>query len=179
MTTPDPHTAIDGIAPPTEEPSRAADDEDAVAPVAERRTSQRDRRRFSLKSLLRGGLTPRRRAGRRASDEYVPIDWHDPHLLILAVAMLLLSVTDAFLTVTLLANGAIESNPLLAFVLNEHPQLFAGVKMTLTGCGIVVLVAVARTRLLGLVSAYRLFQGAVAAYLVLVTYELWLVGSVR
>jgi hypothetical protein len=174
MTTPDQHTAIDDNVPPTEPARTAATD--ITAPFVERRVNQQDRRRFSLRSLWRGGWVPRRRAGRRASDQYVPIDWHDPHLLFLAVAMLVLSVTDAFMTVTLLANGAIESNPLLAFVLNEHPKLFAAVKMTLTGCGVLVLVALARTRLLGLVSARRLFQGAVLAYLALVGYELWLVS---
>ena len=58
----------------------------------------------------------------------------------------LLSVTDAFLTVTLFTDGAEETNLLLAFVLNKHPQLFAAVKMALTGFGVVVLVASPATR---------------------------------
>lgn len=158
-------------------------DEDASAPDAavtpqfvERRSKQRQRRKLTLLSFVRGGLSPRRRAGRRASDHDSPIDWHDPYLLFLSLAILLLSVTDAFLTVTLLANGAIEANPLLALVLNKHPQLFAAVKMALTGLSVVVLVAVARTRLFGIISARVLFQGLVLAYVALIAYECWLVG---
>jgi hypothetical protein len=80
------------------------------------------------------------------------------------------------LTVTLLTDGGEETNPLLAFMLNRHPSLFAAVKMALTGFGIVVLVAVARVRLLGLISVRLLFQALVLAYLALVAYELWLVS---
>lgn len=88
--------------------------------------------------------------------------------------MLALSITDAFFTVKLLANGAYESNLLLAYVLHEHPRWFAAVKMSLTGFGIVVLVALTRSRLLGIVSGRMLFQILTIAYMALVAYELWL-----
>ena len=94
----------------------------------------------------------------------------------LSVVMLLLSVADAFMTVRLLGDGAIETNPVLALVLNEHPALFAAVKMALTGFSVIVLVAVARVRLLGLISARWVFQGLVLAYLALVLYERWLLS---
>jgi hypothetical protein len=145
-------------------------------PLLDRRAEKLDRRKTTLKSVLFGALMPRRRAGRRARDLFFPVDWHDPYLLFLALVMLLLSVTDAFLTVTLLTDGGEETNPLLAFMLNRHPSLFAAVKMALTGFGIVVLVAVARVRLLGLISVRLLFQALVLAYLALVAYELWLVS---
>jgi hypothetical protein len=61
-------------------------------------------------------------------------------------------------------------------ILNKHPQLFAAVKMALTGLSVVVLVAVARTRLFGIISARVLFQGLVLAYGALIAYELWLVS---
>ena len=154
----------------------AMPDCEAAAPLVDRRASTIDRRKTTLKTFLQGGLVPRRRIGRRDDDHHLPIDWHDPKLLFLAVVMLLLSVTDAFFTVRLLAAGGTETNPLLALVLNEHPALFAAIKMGLTGFSVVVLVAVARSRLLGLISARRLFQGLVLAYLVLVVYELWLVS---
>jgi hypothetical protein len=148
---------------------------DGSLPFVERRINQDDRRKPTLRSFLQGGLIPRRRAGQRASDRYLPLDWHDPYLLVLALIMLALSVTDAFLTVRLLANGAYESNPLLGWVLNEHPQLFATVKMSLTGFGIVVLIALTRSRLLGVVSGRMLFQILTLAYMTLVGYELRLV----
>jgi hypothetical protein len=95
----------------------------------------------------------------------------------LALVMLALSVTDAFMTVRLLSAGAIESNPLLAFILNEHPRFFAAAKMTLTGFGIVLLVAVGRSRLFGLITGRQLFETLAFAYLVLVAYELRLVSQ--
>jgi hypothetical protein len=147
-----------------------------AAPIVERRTSTQDRRRTTLRTFLRGAFVPRRRAGRRAEDKDMPLDWHDPYLMFLSVAMLSLSVADAFMTVTLMTDGAAETNPLLAFVLDDHPRLFAAVKMALTGISVVFLVAVARSRLFSLVPVSAIFQALVAAYFVLVAYEVWLVS---
>lgn len=142
--------------------------------LPDRRVSENDRRALTLRTLFRSGLSPRRRGGRRAGDEELPVDFHEPRLLVPVVALLLLSVTDAFLTVRLLAGGAEETNPLLAFVLNEHPRLFAAVKMALTGLGAVVLVALARARVFKLVRASLFLYALVAGYLALVAYEAWL-----
>lgn len=90
--------------------------------------------------------------------------------------MLLLSVADAFLTVTLMSDGAQETNPLLAFVLDEHPRFFAVTKMALTGMGVVLLIAIARTKLFRVVRAELFFQALVVAYVALVAYEAWLVS---
>jgi hypothetical protein len=49
--------------------------------------------------------------------------------------------------------------------------------MALTGMGVVLLVAMARTKLFRLVRAAWFFKGLVAAYLVLVAYEAWLVST--
>jgi hypothetical protein len=154
-----------------------ASGDEAAPPFRERRVNQIDRRALTLRTLLTSGLTPRRRSGRRAGEQDLPVDFHEPRLLVLAVVMLVLSVVDAFLTVTLMSDGAEETNPLLAFVLNEHPRLFAVIKMALTGLGVVLLVAVSRTRLFRLVRAGAFFQGLVLAYFALVLYEAWLVSS--
>lgn len=137
---------------------------------AERRQGA-DRRRLSFGSFLRGGITPRRRAGRRAGEQHLPIDWHEPYLLFLALTILLLSVADAFLTITLIMGGAQEVNPFLAFVLRDHPELFAVVKMALTGGGVVVLVAVARSRLFRIMRVGFVLQGLFVAYVALIAYE--------
>jgi hypothetical protein len=143
----------------------------------ERRTRGPDRRRVTLRSFLQGGITPRRRGGRRADEQHLPIDWHEPYLLFLAVMILLLSVADAFLTLTLIMGGAQEANPLLAFVLEEHPEFFAALKMGLTGSGVLVLVAVARTRLFRIMRVGVLLQGVFVAYVALITYEWWLLRT--
>jgi hypothetical protein len=71
-------------------------------------------------------------------------------------------------------HGAEEANPLLAFVLNEHPRLFAGVKIALTGFGILLLVALARARVFRVFRVSLFLYGLVAAYMALVGYEVWL-----
>jgi hypothetical protein len=136
-----------------------------------------DRRALTWRTLLASGLAPRRRGGRRAGEQELLVDFHEPYLLLLAVVMLLLSVADAFLTVTLMTHGAVEANPLLALVLNEHPRAFAAVKMALTGAGVVLLVVIARARLFELVSGRTFLQGLVAVYGALVAYEAWLVST--
>jgi hypothetical protein len=146
------------------------------AAAVERRVSEVDRRANTLRSILKGGWSPRRRAGRRAGDQYLPLDWHDPYLLVLALVMLMLSVIDAFMTVTVLSDGGQEANPILAFVLGEYPRWFAAVKMTLTGVSVLTFVAVARSRLFRVIPVRLIFQGLVLAYLALVAYEVWLVS---
>jgi hypothetical protein len=147
-----------------------------AAPFADRRVAESDRRALSLKTLLASGFSPRRRMGRRADDQELPVDFHDPRLLVPVVAMLLLSLTDAFLTVRLMSDGAQETNPLLAFVLTEHPRLFAAVKMGLTGFGTLLLVVLARARAFKVVRVSVFLYGLAAAYFALVGYEAWLLS---
>ena len=149
---------------------------DLASPRVERRQGP-DRRRTSLRSFLKGGITPRRRNGRRADEQHLPIDWHEPYLLFLSVMILLLSVADAFLTLTLIMGGAQEANPLLAFILRDHPDLFAVIKMTLTGAGVYVLVAVARSRLFRVMRVGVVLQGIFVAYVALIAYEWWLLRT--
>jgi hypothetical protein len=136
-----------------------------------------DRRRITLLSFLKGGVTPRRRGGRRIDEQHLPIDWHEPYLLFLALMILLLSVADAFLTLTLIMGGAQEVNPFLAFILRDHPQLFAVLKLGLTGSGVLVLVAVARARLFRVMRVGAVLQGVFVAYVALIAYEWWLLRT--
>ena len=108
----------------------------------------------------------------------MPVDWHEPYLLALAVTILLLNVVDAFLTLTLLTSGANEANPLVAFILNSHPRLFALTKMALTGGGVLILVAVARIRLFNVMRVGTLLHAVLAGYLTLIGYEWWLLHAV-
>ena len=143
----------------------------------ERRRSV-DRRRTTLRTFLQSGFTPRRRGARRADERHLPVDWHEPYLLALAVTILLLNVVDAFLTLTLLTSGANEANPFVAFILNSHPQLFALTKMGLTGVGVLILVAVARIRLFNVMRVGSLLHAVLAGYITLIAYEWWLLRGV-
>lgn len=120
---------------------------------------------------MQGGFTPRRRGGRRAGDQHSPVDWHEPHLLFLALSILLLSVADAFLTLTLLTRGATEANPFLAYLLAEHPKAFAAIKMLLTGGGVLVLVAVARAKVFSVMRVSTILHYLLAGYAALIFYE--------
>ena len=147
-----------------------------MEPVASERRSGFDRRETNVRSFIQGGLTPRRRTVRRADETEAFVDWHEPHLLFLAVTILLLSVADAFLTLTLLTEGAHEANPFLAWLLDSHPQLFAVVKMMLTGVGLTVLVAVARARVFKIIRVATIMHWFLIAYAALIYYEWVLLG---
>ena len=148
-----------------------------VAARVERRARTPTVVELTLRSFLQGGVTPRRRDGRRAGEQHLPIDWHEPYLLFLSLMILLLSVADAFLTITLIMGGAQEANPLLAFILRDHPELFAVVKMALTGTGVLVLVAVARSRLFRIMRVGSVLQGLFVGYVALIAYEWWLLRT--
>jgi hypothetical protein len=146
--------------------------------LRERRGQGDDRRTTSLRTFFQSGFTPRRRGGRRAGEQHLPIDWHEPYLLFLALTILLLNVADAFLTLTLLTLGAREANPVIAFVLDEYPKLFAVTKMGLTGVGVLVLVAVARARLFNVMRVGSLLHAVLLGYAGLIAYEWWLLRAI-
>lgn len=135
-----------------------------------------DRRRLSWRTFLQGGLTPRRRASRRDTEHHGLVDWHAPHLLFLSIAILLLSVADAFLTLTLIKYGATEANPMLELLLEKHPKLFGGAKMALTGGGVIVLVVLARARVFRLVKVEAIMHWFLLGYVALIAYECWLLA---
>lgn len=137
-----------------------------------------DRRELSIRTFMQGGLTPRRRSGRRSGEGHALVDWHEPHLLFMALMILLLSVTDAFLTLTLMTYGATEANPFLAYVLASYPELFAFVKLTLTGVSILVLVALARARVFRIIRVSAVMHWCLALYVALICYEWWMLESV-
>lgn len=146
---------------------------EALALTPDRR-QQHDRRVLSWRTFFRGSLTPRRRSHRRDTEPESLVDWHEPHLLFLAIIILLLSVTDAFLTLTLIGHGAEEANPVMAYLIGQTPGLFALVKMALTGAGIVVLVALARARVFRVVRISNIIHWCMLGYVLLIAYEAWL-----
>lgn len=141
------------------------------------RRSGRDRRRASLRAYWHGARFPRRRAGRRA-DDYPIIDWYPPRVFALALAILVLSVSDGVLTVFLLARGATEINPFMALFVPHSLGWFAAVKLLLTGIGAMVLVACSRMKLFRRIPGEALLGVILLMYVLLVCYELELVRRV-
>ena len=137
------------------------------------RRSGVERRQINLTAYWYGSLNPRRRAGRRAADLHYPVvDWHSPRVLALVITILGLCVLDGVLTVVLIANGAIEANPLMAIFLPQSLGWFAAVKLSLTALGVGVLVACSRMLLFRAIPGESLLYAVVFCYIALVAYEL-------
>jgi hypothetical protein len=138
-----------------------------------------DRRRYGLAAFWHGARYPRRRAGRRATDQvYLIVDWHSPRVLAVVVAILCLCMLDAIFTVILISHGADELNPVLAPFLPDRLGWFTLVKFTLTGVGVCVLVACSRMRLFRAVPGEWLLYPLLMCYAVLFSYQLELLEMV-
>ena len=138
-----------------------------------------DRRRRIWWSLLYGSFNPRRRRVPRREREkrFHYLDWHAPHLLGVALGILLLSAADAFATVSLLAGGATELNPVMAAVIAHSALTFAGVKMLLTGISVVALVLLSRHRFLRIVRVEVMMYAVLVLYVLLLRHEVGMLGG--
>jgi Domain of unknown function (DUF5658) len=139
-----------------------------------------DRRTRNVHALVAGSFKPRRRGPRRVQDQNIAAtDWHQPQWLLVALSIVLLSVADALLTLTLLQHrGVLEANPVMAVLLKGDWVYFAAVKIGVTAAGVVLLTALARVRAFGRVPVGTLLCGLLVVYLGLVGYEVWLLQSV-
>lgn len=107
----------------------------------------------------------------------VVTDWFHPQWLVTTILILLLCVTDAILTLTLLARGATEINPVMAPLVTGSGHSFAFVKLGLTILGVVVLTILARLRVFGSVAVGAVLYAVLAGYVALVGYEIWLLRN--
>ena len=124
---------------------------------------------------LYGNFRPRRRASRRAADaHWYLFDWHEPRVLYLALAVLLLSCTDALFTLNLINAGATEANTFMAGMLEVGIDQFVAVKISMTGFSLIILVIAARRNFIGPFSVEHLLQMFLAGYVLLIGYEIYL-----
>jgi len=130
-------------------------------------------------SIWYGSFNPRRRAPPRRRDEpqYHSLDWHSSHLFAVAVGIALLSVGDAFLTMVLLQGGAVEMNPIMGLIIYRSVAAFTALKMIMTGFGLVLMVVLARYRLMRRVPVEWVLYGVLIGYASLIGYELWMQKS--
>lgn len=138
-----------------------------------------ERRRRVWWSVCYGSFNPRRRTVPRRLDDsrYHFLDWHSPHLLAVALGILLLSVVDAFLTLQLMQGGAYEANPLMAPLVTHNVAAFAALKIGLTGVSTVFMVVLARYRFLRLLRVEWVLYGILIAYASLIGYEVTMLNS--
>jgi hypothetical protein len=144
---------------------------------AERRRAER--RSHVLRALVYGSFHPRRRGARRADERGVSaIDWHHPQWLAVAILIVLLSCSDALLTLMLMAGGvAEEANPLMARLMGQSGLVFAIVKIGLTASGVLLLTQLARLRAFGRIPVGTFLYLVLAIYAVLVIYEVRLLNA--
>jgi len=142
-----------------------------------RREDREDRRKRPVWSFIYGGFHPRRRGHRRESDNHRwYMDWHDSGMLYLALAIVIMSCVDALFTLNLLAVGGEEVNLFMKAMIEADVDRFLVTKISLTGAGVVVLVAASRYRLLGIVTVRRILQLICLGYVVLIGHELILLS---
>jgi hypothetical protein len=142
---------------------------------AERR-DRAERRRRRVWSVWYGSFKPRRRAHPRRADDlrFHTLDWYSAHLLVVSIGISLLSMADAFLTLTLLNSGADEINPIMAALLDRGAVAFTIVKMATTGICVVALVVLSRYRFMRLIRVDIVMYIVLASYVSLIGYEIWL-----
>jgi len=138
-----------------------------------------ERRRSIVRAFWRGNFERRRIAPRRGNERHAVVtDWFHAQWLATSILILLLCVADAILTLTLLSHGAQEINPFMEPLVKGSGHSFAYWKLGLTIMGVVVLTALARLRVFGSTAVGALLYGVLACYIVLVSYELWLLRNI-
>jgi hypothetical protein len=140
-----------------------------------------DRRKNTVRSLIYGSFVEPRRRGPRRDDQqasFTAVDWHQPQWLAVGLSILLLSFADAVLTLTLLNHGAIEANPLMRVLIDGSGLGFATVKIGLTAGGTVLLILLAQMRAFGRIPIGAVLYAVLAAYVALISYELWLLEEI-
>ncbi len=139
-----------------------------------------ERRRQTLKSIFYSGYKhQRRRTNRRAVDDRnIVLDWYDPSLFIMAMAVISMSCLDAIFTLRLLSLGGEEVNWFMRVLLEDDVRLFMIVKYAITGAGVIFLVAMSRMPFLGVLRVRNILGGICVIYTTLIFYELYLLAAI-
>lgn len=147
--------------------------------MAERRSGNDRRVRglpFFKRLFFRGTRTSVRRVAER--DRIVVFDRYRPSLVVLALVVLGLSLLDALLTLTLIAQGAQELNPVMRYYLTHGPQVFLLVKYGMTALSVLIIVVAHET----ITTRYRLCAGLLptcaATFGAVVLWEVYLLSTI-
>jgi len=139
-----------------------------------------DRRRLTWQSFVCSLYKGRRgqdRRGRQDNPSYY-IDLHEPWVLFVVAATLVLSVTDVYNTLTLLAAGGTELNPFMRVLIERNTWLFFTLKYLMTAGGLLVLVMHRHFSIFRIIRADYLLVLILIGYVVLVIYEFWLLQKI-
>lgn len=125
------------------------------------------------------GIKPgRRMTERRAAENGEPryVDRYPLHLMLCTVAILLLSVLDACLTLNILAGGGKEVNWFMAILIEDSVEKFIVIKLLLTGLALILLVVHHKVKLTGKICVWHLKYLILSGYGALIGYELVLLS---
>jgi hypothetical protein len=139
-----------------------------------------DRRRQTIKSILYSAFQhKRRRSYRREIDaQAIVLDWYEPKLFVIAMAIILMSCLDALFTLKLLWMGGEEINWFMRSLLEHNAQLFLLVKYTITAVGVIFLVAFSRMSLFKVLRVRNVLVIMCGIYATLMLYELYLLVAI-
>ncbi len=144
-----------------------------------RDSRQADRRQNNLKAFFCSFFMNRRHQIRRQADQsrghYV--DVHEPALLGMILATVLLCVADAYFTIAILAKGGTELNPFMRLLIERDVQLFFVIKFVMTSVCLVFTVIHKHFRLFNRISGYHILYAVFSLYLVLIYYEIGLLNA--
>ena len=116
--------------------------------------------------------------GRRTDDRRYPIlDNLDAGAVSMGIALMILSIMDSLFTLTILANGGTEVNPVMNTLLQHSVLTFTIIKMTLTAVPAILLIAVGNLVVFNLWRARSILATFVGLYLGLIAYELLILSS--
>jgi hypothetical protein len=147
----------------------------------ERRSGQ-DRRAAALHPLTPSALRWKRRGRLRRKDDasvHLYLDRYPAQIVVMLVVLLLLSLTDAYITLYLLGRGGRELNPVMDLLLQQGAGTFLIVKYVLTGVGALWLVVHQNYRFMGgRITGKHLLGLMIFLYSLLMYWEAYLVSKV-
>ena len=137
----------------------------------DRRTHQFPKWRYLL-------FSGRRAKARRREDLHRTFyfDRYSSNLFAAIVAILMLSVLDALLTLYLIDNGSTELNPVMSYFIEYGPFVFMGAKYFLTCIGVIILLLfrnVLRKR--SITHTQHIFSYIIVAFSTVIAWELYLI----
>jgi len=132
-----------------------------------------DRRMPSLQTFIDAIRKCRRRQPRRDGDHIDSYtDWYGHWPFAATLIIILLCFVDAFLTIVLISNGAVELNGLMNWLIQMDVHTFAVVKMSMTGIALIILIMHFNFRIYRFIAVRYLVYALVPLYSLLIFHEL-------
>jgi hypothetical protein len=144
---------------------------------AEKRIGQ-DRRIHQFPKWRYLLFSGRRARARRKEDIHRTFyfDRYSSNLFAAIIAILMLSVLDALLTLYLIDNGSTELNPVMSYFIEYGPFVFMGAKYFLTCTGVIILLLfrnVLRKR--SITHTQHIFSYIIGAFTTVIAWQLYLI----